>query len=70
MGAPYDFMAGASDTSYGTGVWVARVEGLASHLRIIRDHLPDDATWLRGQVEAGLREAQRYISDPAPVDAA
>lgn len=62
-------MLGATDETYGVQLWEGRIRGLASHLRIIRDHLPDDAHWLRKQTEAGIREANRYLADLTPVAA-
>ena len=59
-------MLGATDQSYGVGVWVSRVAGLRSHLRIIADNLPEDAKWLRRQVASALCEAERYMVDQCP----
>lgn len=61
-----DMMLGATDQSYGVGVWVARIENLHAHLRIIRDHLPEEADWLRNQLSFAMAEADRYLDDPAP----
>lgn len=61
------FMTGASDDHYGVGVWVARIENLRSHFKIIADHLPEDAAWLAGQVKAAMAEADRYIADCSPL---
>lgn len=59
---------GSTDASYGTQVWIARVENLKSHLRIIADYLPDEADWLRNQVQHAIAEADRYIADAVPSD--
>ncbi len=60
---------GATDETYSVGLWISRINGLQSHLRIIMDGLPTNAEWLRGQVEAAQREAARYVADFAPCPA-
>jgi hypothetical protein len=62
-------LLGTTDETYGVNVWLGRIAGLQSHLRIIRDHLPEDAAWLRNQVNAALNEADRYVADAVPEQA-
>lgn len=51
-----------------TSIWVNRVEGLKSHLRIIandaRDSEDRHVRRLGRQAEAGIAEADRYLADP------
>ncbi len=63
---PLSWRMGASDESYGTMVWRSRVENLKCHFEIILEYLPEDATWLRNQVNAAIDQAQVYITDYAP----
>lgn len=62
---------GATDDAYGTRVWLSRVNALASHIRVIRNHLPEGAMgdWLRRQCDAGLKEAELFSRDAVPSDA-
>lgn len=66
---PSSAMLGASDTSYGVGLWVCRIQGLESHLRIIARDLPGEDTRLHRQVAAAQAEARRYVADFAPCPA-
>lgn len=61
---PWHF--GATAETYGVGVWVARIENLRAHFRIIADYLPDDLEWLANQVRSAIAEADRYIADCVP----
>ena len=58
-------LLGATDETYGVFVWESRIQNLKSHFRIIHNHLPDDARWLRNQVTAAMNEADRYLADLA-----
>ena len=66
---PPDAMLGSSDTSYGVGVWIGRIQGLDAHLRIIARDLPGEDTRLHRQVAAAQAEARRYVADYAPCSA-
>lgn len=61
---------GVSDESYGTQVWISRIQNLQCHLRIIGQHLPETkmGEWLGKQVAAAMREADAYIADAVPSD--
>lgn len=59
---------GSTDETFGVQVWISRIENLKTHLKIIADHLPDEAAWLRGQVESAIAEADRYIASAIPAD--
>ena len=59
-------MLGATDHTYGVGVWVARINNLRGHIRLLIDHMPEDATWLRNQAASAIVEADRYLRDAAP----
>jgi len=61
-----DWRLGTSDETYGVTHWIARMNGLQSHLRIIAKYLPEDAKWISGQVEAAQKEAAQYVADYAP----
>jgi len=62
------WIVGATDETFGVQVWIARIENLKAHLRIIGDYLPDDKTWLANQVRAAMAEADSYIASAVPAD--
>jgi hypothetical protein len=64
---PWHF--GCTDDTYGVRVWLARIENLRGHFRLIRDYLPEDADWLRGQVLCAIEYADQYIDDYSPTRA-
>lgn len=66
---PSSAMIGSSDTSYGVGVWIGRIQGLEAHLRIIARDLPGEDTRLHRQVASAQAEARRYVADFAPCPA-
>ena len=63
---PLNYSLGCAPDSYGTMVWYGRVENLRSHIKLILDYLPEEADYLRSQVQAAMAEASRYLMDYAP----
>lgn len=61
---------GAGDDTYGTQVWLGRVSVLATHLRILRQYIPDGrmGDWLKKQCDAGIAEAEAFMADAKPSD--
>lgn len=57
---------------YSTMVWVARIQGLKSHLRIIAEECAgSELTHVQRigrQAKAGILEANRYLSDKEDED--
>lgn len=53
---------------YSTMIWVNRIQGLQSHLRIIAKDCADSdnrhVQRIGRQAQAGVEEADRYIADP------
>ncbi len=62
----YPALLGATDETYGVMVWVSRIEGLKSQLRVIESLLPENDKYLRNQVRAAIKEADRYLADAVP----
>jgi hypothetical protein len=61
---PWHF--GSTDDTWGVVIWVSRIENLRAHFQLIKDHMPEDADWLRGQVTCALEECDRYIANYSP----
>lgn len=56
-----------SDEPYSTAIWLSRIQGLQSHLRIIARECADSddkhVQRIGRQALAGIVEADRYIAD-------
>lgn len=65
-----NWLIGASDESYGTQVWIGRVESLKCWIQLLRGQLPSDVVNERvgGLFDKAISEANGYIADAVPSD--